>query len=421
MKLKVLDLFAGIGGFSYGLESTGHFETVGFCEMDKFCQKVLAKNFPNIKIYEDVRSINGKEIKADVVTGGFPCQGFSQAGKQRGTSDERYLWPEMFRVISEVKPRWVIGENVQGIINIENGMVLRQVHNDLESEGFEVQCFVIPASGKGAWHQRNRVWIIAHSDSNRKSRCSQYVQERSGELGESHVSHTNNDGYKKGQSETCYKIDAREDNTSLRREGANNISGSGYDRGDKTKSRIDESIPRSHNGNQKESTTTKGLYNLSEKSDKCDTINQTSADKENNNRTLVQERQMFQLSESRGLGDDKTSPERNQIRSRDDNTLSHRMDTNHVFNSHNQRLQEHELSQKSEEQKLNSGKLNAGEKPTQSWWQTQSKLCGVPNGVSYELDKDRANRIKSLGNSIVPLIARELGLAIMKAELDETR
>ena len=138
MTLKVLDLFAGIGGFSRGLESTGGFETVGFCEQDKFCQKILAKNYPNINIYDDVRSINGRTMQADVVTGGFPCQGFSQAGKQKGTSDERYLWPEMLRVISEVKPRWVIGENVQGIINIEDGMVLRQVHNDLES--FRQRC-----------------------------------------------------------------------------------------------------------------------------------------------------------------------------------------------------------------------------------------------------------------------------------------
>ena len=165
-KLKVLDLFSGIGGFSLGLHSTGIFDTIKFVEFDKYCQKVLNKNFPNIPIEGDIRNVKGTEFEADVITGGFPCQPFSVAGKQKGTNDNRYLWPEMFRLIKEIKPEFVIGENVQGIINLQDGMVLRQVLNDLEGEGFEVQCFLIPASGIGAWHQRNRTWIIGHSKHN---------------------------------------------------------------------------------------------------------------------------------------------------------------------------------------------------------------------------------------------------------------
>ena len=165
-KLKVLDLFSGIGGFALGLDSTGIFETVKFVEKDKYCQKVLQKNFPNIPIEEDIKNVEGKEGDADVVVGGFPCQPMSVAGKRKGTDDDRYLWPEMFRLIKQIKPQFVIGENVQGIINIQNGMVLRQVQDDLESEGFEVQCFLIPASGIGAWHQRYRVWIVGHSEHN---------------------------------------------------------------------------------------------------------------------------------------------------------------------------------------------------------------------------------------------------------------
>ena len=169
IKLKngiVLDLFSGIGGFALGLDSTGFFETVKFVEKDKYCQKVLRKNFPNIPIEEDIKNVEGKEYSADVVVGGFPCQPFSVAGKQKGTNDDRYLWPEMLRLIREIKPEFVIGENVQGIINLQNGMVLRQVQDQLESEGFEVQCFLIPASGIGAWHQRYRVWIVGHSQHN---------------------------------------------------------------------------------------------------------------------------------------------------------------------------------------------------------------------------------------------------------------
>jgi len=169
MKLKLLDLFSGIGGFSLGLESTGFFETIAFVEKDKFCQKVLKKNFNNIPIEEDIRNVKGSNYAADIITGGFPCQPFSIAGKRKGTDDDRYLWDETIRVVKECKPKWFIGENVEGLVNINEGMVLRQVQNDLEREGFEVQCLIIPASGIGAWHQRKRIWIMAHSNSNRHS------------------------------------------------------------------------------------------------------------------------------------------------------------------------------------------------------------------------------------------------------------
>ena len=125
------------------------------------------KNFNNIPIESEVRNVKGDRYAADIITGGFPCQPFSVAGKRKGTDDDRYLWDETIRIVRECKPRWFIGENVEGIINIQEGMVLRQVCDDLEKEGFEVQCLVIPASGIGAWHQRKRVWIIAHSNSNR--------------------------------------------------------------------------------------------------------------------------------------------------------------------------------------------------------------------------------------------------------------
>jgi DNA (cytosine-5)-methyltransferase 1 len=165
-KLKVLDLFSGIGGFTLGLDSTNFFETVKFVEKDKYCQKVLQKNFPNIPIEEDIKNVKGKEGEADVICGGFPCQPFSVAGKQKGTSDDRHLWPEMFRLIREIKPKFVIGENVKNIINIQDGVVFETVCTDLESEGYEVQSFNIPAAGVGAPHRRERVWIVAYAERN---------------------------------------------------------------------------------------------------------------------------------------------------------------------------------------------------------------------------------------------------------------
>ena len=279
--MNVLDLFSGIGGFSLGLESTGFFKTIAFVEKDKFCQKVLQKNFPNIPIEDDVRNVRGEKYKAEIITGGFPCQPFSVAGKRRGTDDDRFLWDETIRIVSETKCKWFIGENVEGIINIQDGMVLRQVQNDLEKEGFEVQCLIIPASGIGAWHQRKRVWILAYSNDN----------------------------------------------------------GSHRSKGNETK--------------------------------------QSSNKQEN------------RLS----VGDDKNVPNTNtRFSDRENNEIQ---TGRNAFNSF----------------------YKQGKK---EWWKIEQQICRTPNGLSSELDKYRKDRIKALGNSIVPQIARELGLAIMKAELDET-
>ena len=297
MKLKLLDLFSGIGGFSLGLESTGYFKTIAFVEKDKFCQQVLQKNFKNTPIESEVRNVKGDRYAADIITGGFPCQPFSVAGKRRGTDDDRYLWDETIRIIRECKPRWFIGENVEGIINIQDGMVLRQVQDDLEKEGFQVQCLVIPASGIGAWHQRKRVWIIG---------CN--------------VSNTNSIRHGRWGSEGCANGEW-------------------------------SFLPGEQEGRE-----------MGSEAQRCDDI-ATNSNSEG----------------SQGHG------------------VSTNMETMQIS-------EEHIAETDTEEQ--------------QTWWQTQSRICGIPHGVSFELDKDRKDRIKSLGNSIVPLIARELGVAIMKAEQD---
>lgn len=158
--LKMLDLFSGIGGFSLAASWTGGIETVAFCEIEPFCQKVLKKHWPDVPIYPDIKQLKGEDIgSVDIVCGGFPCQPFSCAGKQRGKEDDRYLWPEMFRVIQETNPTWVIGENVTGLIDL----ALEDCFSDLEGQGYEVQPLIIPACAIGAPHRRDRVWIVAHS------------------------------------------------------------------------------------------------------------------------------------------------------------------------------------------------------------------------------------------------------------------
>ena len=154
-------MFSGIGGFSLGLERTG-METVAFCENDAFCQKVLAKHWPDAPIYKNIEELDGRQYKGTVnlVCGGFPCQPFSVAGKRQGSKDvDRALWPEMLRVIREVEPAWVIGENVPGIINME----LDNCLSSREDSGYSCQTFVIPACSVAARHKRARVWIVAHS------------------------------------------------------------------------------------------------------------------------------------------------------------------------------------------------------------------------------------------------------------------
>ena len=153
--MKVLDLFSGIGGFSLGLERAG-MKTVQFVENDPYCQKVLAKNFPGIPIHGDIKTFHyGTSVQ--IVSGGFPCPPYSHAGEQRGKEDDRHLWEEYLRIIQEVRPPWVIGENVSGIINME----LDQVLSDLEGENYSHQSLIIPACAVNAPHRRDRVWIIA--------------------------------------------------------------------------------------------------------------------------------------------------------------------------------------------------------------------------------------------------------------------
>ena len=159
--MKHLDLFSGIGGFAlaaswvWGPEHKIH----SFVEIEPFCQKVLKKHWPDVNIHDDIRSYKHDGTAIDLLTGGFPCQPFSVAGKRRGAKDDRALWPEMLRVIKEARPTWVIGENVAGIVSME----LDNYVIDLESTGYEVQPFIVPACAVDAKHRRDRVWIVAQA------------------------------------------------------------------------------------------------------------------------------------------------------------------------------------------------------------------------------------------------------------------
>jgi len=163
--LKHASLFSGIGGFDLAAEWAG-WENIFHCEWNEFGNKILNYYWPNAISYEDITktdfSIHRGEI--DVLTGGFPCQPYSAAGKRKGKEDERHLWPEMLRAIREIKPTYVVGENVLGLVNWSGGLVFEEVQSDLEAEGYEVQPYILPAAAVGAPHRRDRVWFVAYSN-----------------------------------------------------------------------------------------------------------------------------------------------------------------------------------------------------------------------------------------------------------------
>ena len=323
--MRLLDLFSGIGGFAYAATQVwgDDLEIVAFCEIDKFCKKVLKKHWPDVKIIKDVKNEKIKKYKdIDLLTGGFPCQPFSIAGKKQGTEDARFLWPEMFEVIQHTRPKWVIAENVRGLFVVEDGLVFEQVCTDLETEGYDVQTFIIPACAKNAPHRRDRIWFIAHAiDSDGRG--------RGGQIGET-------SGLQKVDRQTiCSRV----------------LSRTGNDRD------ISDSYPIS---NAERSTHRKDF------------------------RT--------------GEGQDKNISKWNKVGCNTSDSSSKR----NASNTSNQRLQRNKQSKA-------SGKKERTPRPVaqcswnENWIEVASRLCRMDDGVSHRLH--RINRLKALGNAIVPQVA----------------
>ena len=162
-------LFSGIGGFDLAAQWMG-WENVFHVERDPFCRQVLSHHFPKSQSFDDVKTFDATHFRGrvSVISGGFPCQPFSAAGKRAGTSDDRYLWPEMFRIIREARPTYVVAENVRGLLSWNDGLVLDTVCSDLEGEGYEVFPVVLPAASVNAPHKRERIWIVATNANSQK-------------------------------------------------------------------------------------------------------------------------------------------------------------------------------------------------------------------------------------------------------------
>jgi DNA (cytosine-5)-methyltransferase 1 len=317
-------------------------------EINPFCQKVLKKNFPNAELFSDIYEFKAEEYKGtiDIITGGFPCQPFSVAGQRKGTGDDRYLWPEMYRVIREVEPPWLIIENVPGLLSISDGMVFDNLLSDLGAAGYETQTFIISAAGVGAPHLRNRIWIVAYA--NVKQLRNEHGENKGREIREG-VGHNGN-GLRVNSAQ-CDSVTPDFDNT-----------------GNRTpRNRIERQQAESK---EREYAQPK-CYGYSE------IDSDTNGKRQQERRSAKPKKTKYNSSEF--------------INSNAESTIG--------------------------EQPLPTRTGGAGysdDSWSENWLTVATRLCRMDDGISAGLD--RANRIKALGNAIVPQIAYQFFKAIINYE-----
>jgi len=401
--MKIVDLFSGIGGFSYAAEKlVGGFETIAFVEREPYCQKVLRKHWHNVPIFNDIRSFNGKEFRdADIVVGGFPCQPWSVAGKQEGHLDEqdRDLWHEMVRVIKDVQPKWIIGENVRGFVNMPMG--LKRSLFDLESIGYRAVPFIIPACATDAKHRRERCWIVGHSEHD-----GSFTPKVRG-------SYTPNAERTSEGSQQTFQFEGasgRGDNEDVADSESNGLlpRNGGLCGGEPVGLHSNEK----GNGNKVRSET----VGCSRLQGKTDDVANTDSDTER--RTHGKDVRIGE----RGR-EDIDSSKRNEVRgdtsdSSCDGRTEEKGDVPYTNGSGLQGLGSESGSISEQEARHSIGgnsqedereRLQIGEGPI--WWKPEPRVGRVAHGI-----RDRTHRIKSLGNSIVPQVAARLFWAIKEAE-----
>ena len=416
-KLKILDLFSGLGGFSLGLERTGRYKTVAFCEIDKYCTLLLQKHWKGIKVYNDVKKITKEGFEADgiespdIITGGFPCQPFSVAGKQKGTSDDRHLWPEMFRIIKAFKPRFVIGENVPGIVNIQDGVVFETVCTDLESQGYEVQPFNIPAAAVGAPHQRKRIWIIAtlaDSVSNDERREISRSDEEKGRVQEEHRSKDSASGIFSRTSEI------RKSNNGYE---AMENSGRTLQQGSSIREKNEDEVGK-ENANQHQRSSSSSESNVADSNTRLS--DGQKKELQSRGQASISSREGENVANAKSISSDGREIGQHSEESREKRKIGIEVggvssDRQKLANTDSERLER--LGQSSRQFNETSSSTSCSEERQrqvgQGWWEFEPNVGRVAHGVP-----GRVHRLKALGNSIVPQIAEEIGRAIIKAADD---
>ena len=417
-------LFSGIGGFDLAAEWCG-WENVFHCEWNTFGQKVLKHHFPNSISYNDITktdfSIHRGTI--DIISGGFPCQPYSSAGKRLGKEDERHLWPEMLRAIREIQPSWVVGENVRGLTNWNGGLVFDEVQIELEAEGYEVLPFLLPACAVGAPHRRDRIWFIAYSDlygSNKRNSNNEINTSKGRFNALSNINESNGNGIITDSNLYGQQQKRGYDGSSQDVNGSNN-----QEFGSANTTNFDRC---STNGDIKGEPCTcigtciKGIYeeNKTSNTNRVCRMDQNDRNAEgtigktefeiNESRTLVQEGQdRFQLSINRGLDfNQEPLSSTNKIGQQNDLSRVNRMERN-VTDSDKIGLQS-----KMEDGELERRRFTkSSERNTWNSFPTVSPICGGDDGLPKELDnitfsKWRQESLKAYGNAIVPQVAYQI-------------
>ena len=418
MAFKVIDLFSGIGGFSLGLESTGYFETVAFCEIEEFPRKVLKKHWSDVPIYEDVKNVTKERLRTDgviserdriVVTGGFPCQDLSVAGHQKGIKGERSgLWGELHRLIGEIRPDYAIIENVPNLLSGDRGRWFSRILTDMAEIGFNVRWYSISAGQLGAPHRRNRVWVLAYPNDNTNQTDSRKTREKEkiqGECREEGLSRQS------GRTSNDTEILADSDNT------RNRTSKRSLDKNREKGDERWEGQPQCELSRQ-----SKNVANSDSRlCGRGGTIGQSGEDKE------------------RRLYSEKEEQTTHDLRSKTIGCDTVRGKTEDVADSNSERPQRFREKRHSMGE---TGLRNRETRRKKNVWASESFICdlvdGLPseladrvrrklddNGIAYrdrEVPKlgtgisDRVAKLKALGNSIVPQIATLLGDTIIRHE-----
>ena len=437
--MKHGSLFSGLGGFDLAAEWMG-WENIFHCEWMEFPRKVLDYHFPNADSHIDICKTDFKKYanKIDILTGGFPCQPFSMAGKRKGTDDERYLWGEMLRAIQEIKPTFVIAENVFGITNIDGGMVFEQVCLDLEAEGYEVQPFVIPAAAKNAPHRRDRVWFIAFKNT-LLSRCIHRELEQEGtevrkfgdtcsgsaeriHLSKGNAANSNSNGLNQrwGHDGIC-KDDDGGNTQSKWSTNSKDIDGCSSNGLFEKQSTISTRVSEQANAEKNKTTTANGICGV-DKTNHTKGIIRKNNDTIDKSGALVQEgckrifspinRGLEYIKESfRELGKMGLSVDIRRI-----NTMEGNATDTKSSRSERQCI-------KGQRQVQSDGRDSRTIPTNFQEFPTQPPICGGDDGIPRELDgitfpKWRAESIKGYGNAIVPQIALEIFKQLEKIYLE---
>ena len=426
--IRILDICSGIGGFSLGLESTGGFDTVAFCEFDDFCRKVLNKHWPDVPIYKDLKEIGNEPERIiqdfDLICGGIPCQPFSVAGKKKGKEDDRHLWPYMYEIIKHKKPSWVIVENVGGFVNV----ALDDVCLDLEAQGYATQSFIIPACSVEAPHRRDRIWILGKNLENpgralRQGRIEQ--GENADEVGQGDADQLERSGGTSRSDVANSQLKGLEgqhgDSSSQRGQDEGSLSGT------EGSSRTDEDVPNS-SGQRLEGH--RGEHGLREASQ------EEQASRRSQEQDVSHAKELDRDVDVNGHSGQCDGQQRQGLQGELGGASSNRAeDVANTERLGQQGQGEHERPSNTE--KDSEGQASGTDDGSQGQTgqgHTEPGVGGMADGVSARLDghygferepniprvatgiPERVNRLKALGNSIVPQVIYNIGLAILEEE-----